>query len=201
MRFRITLALAALLVVGMAGTAGAQSPSPEGGGGPLGDLVVLHDLPGAPDVNLHVLPYGTNAEIPVANGLEAGQQTARIPLPPGQHALIIDNAEDGTELGRCAFRVKAGEVTYANASTCLGITPAPSESPSATASPTASATPTASASASASASPSASIRTPTRVETGGGGAAGDDGALVLAGLAGMAALASAGVLVTRGRRA
>lgn len=199
MRFRITLALAALLVVGMAGTAGAQSPSPEGGGGPLGDLVVLHDLPGAPDVNLHVLPYGTNAEVPVANGLDAGQQTARIPLPPGQHALVIDNAEDGTELGRCAFQITAGEVTYAYASTCLGITPAPSESPSASASPTASATPTASASASA--SPSASIRTPNRVETGGGGTAGDDGALVLAGLAGLAALASAGVLVTRGRRA
>lgn len=181
MRFRIVLALVAMLVFGMTGVAAAQDPG-------TGGLYFIHDIEGGPEVVVAIVSVTdpTNVETlgPLAYDEEDG-----VELPAGDYTVGFAAAADPTTpLGVGTATVVADEDTDVYASDLLTVAPSPSPSPSP------------SASATASASPSASpIRTPSRVETGAGGAA-DEGVPAMALLAGVALLATAGVVSVARRR-
>lgn len=178
MRFRIVLALIALLVLGPTGVAAAQTET--------GDLVFVHGDPDAPAADLVIYPFGKDEgdEGTGRVAVQPGTTAPAVPLPVGEHVIEVYLGDTGEDPLYDYFTIAAGATTTISAVpdgdyTALHISqPVLPPPPSPSASP---------------------IRTPSRVETGAGGAT-DDGVPAMAMLAMVAGLATAGVVAVACRR-
>lgn len=182
MRFRILLALVAMLVFAMTGVAAATEATGKG------TLEFEHDIAGGPAVHVVVVAFLDTKEDPIeVDNCEYGE-TLTAKLPVGTHGIVI-LSEDGP-IGAGEFEITADETTTVKASS-LEASPSPEPSPSA--SPTATATDDD--------DDDDEIETPDRVETGAGGSAdGGSGLTGFALLGGATALTAAGVALRARRR-